>query len=401
VGFADDNIFFQNSKRPCLWAWMFTVAPSGTNQQSIAVRNPYYWKVDTDGNQLPYMDRIVYQMVSDPQVLLLKTMQGQIDMMDQYIGTATNKSVLYDNQKQGGYGFYTLKQTNANVMVFMLNLNHSDPVKNKLFTDKNFRIALSLAVDRQQLIDAVLVGQGAPAQPSIVKTDPLYNDQLATQYTQLDTDKANQMLDALLPNKGGDGIRLDEKGRKLSIIFELDNARTDFIDMMQLVVPMFQAVGIDAQIRTMDRSLWETRVRQGRDFDATCHQFGANGGIAAMLDPRYYVPTNANAMWAPGWQLWYQQRDNKDAIEPPDATKKQMALYDQLQGTGDPAKQAAIMKQILQIAADQFYVFGVSQAPDGYGIVKNDIGNFTKTMPNSFGWPTPAPTRPEQFYKKA
>ena len=176
VGFADDNIFFQNSKRPCLWAWMFTVAPSGTNQQSIAVRNPYYWKVDTDGNQLPYMDRIVYQMVSDPQVLLLKTMQGQIDMMDQYIGTATNKSVLYDNQKQGGYGFYTLKQTNANVMVFMLNLNHSDPVKNKLFTDKNFRIALSLAVDRQQLIDAVLVGQGAPAQPSIVKTDPLWVD---------------------------------------------------------------------------------------------------------------------------------------------------------------------------------------------------------------------------------
>ena len=59
------------------------------------------------------------------------------------------------------------------------------------------------------------------------------------------------------------------------------------------------------------------------------------------------------------------------------------------------------MKQILQIAADQFYVFGVSQAPDGYGIVKDDIGNFTKTMPNSFGWPTPAPTRPEQFYKKA
>ena len=73
---------------------MFTVAPGGTNQQSIAVRNPYYWKVDTEGNQLPYMDRVVYQMVADPQVLLLKTMQGQIDMMDQYIGTPTNKSVL-------------------------------------------------------------------------------------------------------------------------------------------------------------------------------------------------------------------------------------------------------------------------------------------------------------------
>ena len=232
AGFADDNIFFQNGNRPCLWAWMFTLAPSGTNQQSIAVRNPYYWKIDTEGNQLPYMERVVYQMVSDPQVLLLKTMQGQIDMMDQYIGTPSNKSVLYDNQQKGGYGFYTLKQTNANVMVFMLNLNHTDPVKNKLFNNKDFRAALSTAVDRQTLIDAVLVGQGAPAQPSIIEGDPLYNEQLAKQFTEYDVDKANKMLDGILPNKGGDGMRLDETGKKLSIIFEIDNARAQFIDVM-------------------------------------------------------------------------------------------------------------------------------------------------------------------------
>jgi peptide/nickel transport system substrate-binding protein len=118
-----------------------------------------------------------------------------------------------------------------------------------------------------------------------------------------------------------------------------------------------------------------------------------------MLDPRYYVPTNNNAVYAPGWQLWYQAKDNKDAIEPDDVTKKSMALYDQLVGTSDPGKQAELMKQILQNAADEFYTFGVTQIPPGYGIVKNNIKNFTKTMPNSFGWPTPAPTRPEQFYK--
>ena len=74
----------------------------------------------------------------------------------------------------------------------------------------------------------------------------------------------------------------------MSIIFELDQSRTVFLDFFQLAIPMFKDVGIDVQIRPMDRSLWETRVRQGRDFDATAHQFGANGGIAAMLDPRYY-----------------------------------------------------------------------------------------------------------------
>lgn len=401
AGFADDNIFFQNQNRPCVWAWMFTQAPTANIQQSVAVRNPYYFKVDTEGNQLPYMDRVIYQMVADPQVLLLKCMQGQIDMMDQYIGTPANKSVLYDNREKGGYDFYTLSPTQANQMVFIFNLNHTDEVKRKLFQNRDFRAALSLAIDRQALIDAVLVGQGAPSQPSIIKGDPLYNEQLATQYTEYDPDKANQMLDAILPKKGGDGIRLDEKARRLSVIFEIDNARPIFIDMLQLALPMFQAVGIDAQMRTMDRSLWETRVRRGRDFDATCHRFGANGGIAAMLDPRYYVPTNANAMYAPGWQLWYNAPDNEDAIEPPELTRKQMTLYDQLQGTSDQDKQQEIMKQILQMAADAFYVFGVTQEPDGYGIVKTDMGNFTMKMPNSFGWPTPAPTRPEQFYKKA
>ena len=82
---------------------MFTIAPGENTERALAVRNPYYWKVDTEGNQLPYLERIVYQMVSDPQVLLLKTMQGEIDMMDQYIATPNNKSVLFDAKDKGGF----------------------------------------------------------------------------------------------------------------------------------------------------------------------------------------------------------------------------------------------------------------------------------------------------------
>ncbi|WP_416064487.1 ABC transporter substrate-binding protein [Rhizobium sp. ZK1] len=399
-GFQDDNAFFLNSsKKPCLHAWMFTTAPGENTERAIAERNPFYWKVDTEGNQLPYMDRIVYQMVADPQVLLLKAMQGEIDLMDQYIATPNNKSVLYDAREQGKYDFYTLTSTEANVMNFIFNLNHNDETKRQLFRNKDFRAALSMALDRQSLIDAVLVGQGAPAQPSIKQTDPLYNEQLATQFTSYDVDKANAMLDTLIPKRDDQNFRLDEKGRRLTVIFEIDQARAVFLDLFQLVIPMFQAVGIDAQMRTMDRSLWETRVRQGRDFDATAHQFGANGGVAAMLDPRYYVPTDSNAMYAPAWQLWYLDRNNANAEEPPEETKKQLELYDKLKSTSDPAGQQEIMKQILQGAADNFYVFGISLPPDGYGIVKNNMKNITKTMPNSFGWPTPAPTMPEQFYK--
>lgn len=399
AGFASDNDYFQNSKRPTLTAWKLTVAPGESTERAIAERNPYYWKVDTAGQQLPYFDRIVYQMVADPQVLLLKVLQGEIDMMDQYIATPANKAVLFDGQEKGGYGFYTLTSTEANEMVFMLNLNHPDEVKRALFQTKDFRAALSMALDRQALIDTVFIGQGAPAQASIEKGDPLYVERLATQYTAYDPDGANAALDKILPDKDGDGYRLDSQGRRVSIIFEIDQSRTTFLDIFQLAIPMFQAVGIDVQMKPMDRSLWETRVRQGREFDGTAHKFGGNSGIPAVLDPRYFLPYTTESFYGKGWQLWYRDRTNPDAIEPPEVTKKQFDLYDQLKATADPAKQNELMRQILELCADAFYTFGVTLPADSYGVVRNAMVNVTKSMPNSFGWPTPGPTRPEQYFK--
>jgi peptide/nickel transport system substrate-binding protein len=403
VGFVDDNTFFQNPKRPTLNAWSFDlsggIAPGQNTEQAMAGRNPYYFKVDPEGTQLPYFDRIAYQMVADPEVLLLKTLQGEIDLMDQYIATPANKPVLFDGQEKGGYGFYTLKETAANVMVFQLNLNHTDPVKNKLFNTKEFRQALSVAIDRQALIDGVFVGQGEAAQASIRPDDSLYVERLAKDFTEFDPDAANTMLDKIIPNKDDEGYRLDESGRRVTIIFELDQTRTTFLDMFQLAVPMFQAVGIDAQVRSMDRSLWETRVRRGRDFDATAHQFGANSGIAAMLDARYFVPFSTNSLYAPGWSLYYLDATHENAVEPPQNIKAQQDLYKKLLATADPEQQKALMKQLLENAADLFMTFGVSLPPDGYGVIKNDMVNVLKTMPNSFGWPTPGPARPEQFFK--
>lgn len=400
IGFADTNAFFQNGNRPTLNAWVFTEAPGQNTERTVAERNPYYFKIDTQGTQLPYFDRIVYQMVADPEVLLLKTLQGEIDMMDQYICTPANRPTLFDGQETGDYSFYTLKETAANVMVFQLNLNHVDPTKNALFNTKEFRQALSISFDRQALIDAVFVGQGSPAQASILEGDPLYNERLAKQFTEYDPAKANEMLDAIIPEKDGEGYRLDAEGRRVSIIFEIDQTRTTFLDMFQLAIPMFQAVGIDAQMRTMDRSLWEERVRRGREYDATAHQFGANSGLAAMMDPRYFVPTQrAASLYGPGWTLWVNEPDNPQADVPPPEVQAQIALYRKLLGTADQSKQQEVMAELLENAAEMFLTFGVSLPPDGYGIVKNNMVNVQKTMPNSFGWPTPAPTRPEQYFK--
>ena len=118
-----------------------------------------------------------------------------------------------------------------------------------------------------------------------------------------------------------------------------------------------------------------------------------------MLDPRFYVPINNNCFYAPAWSLYYTKPEDPAAEEPPAAVKAQQELYRQLVGTADEAKQQEVMAQVLQNAADLFFTFGVSLPADGYGVVKNNMVNVLKEMPNSFGWPTPGPARPEQFFK--
>ncbi len=202
------------------------------------------------------------------------------------------------------------------------------------------------------------------------------------------------MLDALIPNKDAEGYRLDAEGRRVTIIFELDQTRTTFLDMFELAIPMFQAVGIDAQMRTMDRSLWEKRVRRAATTTRRRTSSAPTRGIAAMLDPRYYVPINNNCFYAQGWHSSSPSRTTPTRSSRRRRSRRSRTSTDQLVATADPAGQQALMAQMLQNAADLFFTFGVSLPADGYGIVKNDMVNVLKEMPNSFGWPTPGPTAP-------
>ena len=75
-----------------------------------------------------------------------------------------------------------------------------------------------------------------------------------------------------------------------------------------------------------------------------------------------------------------------------------MELYDQIKATGDYETQLELMRELVEIAKDQFYVIGLSSSPPGYGIAKNDFRNVPESMPGSWNYPTPAPTHPEQYW---
>lgn len=394
------DAIWSNAELPRLHAWVITT-PYGESTQVVAERNPFYFKVDPDGNQLPYIDKVVYEVVQSPDVLLLKALNGEIDMQDRSIATLQNKAVFADNMEKGGYRFFDTIPATMNTNLINLNLNHKDPVKRELFQNKDFRIGLSYAINRPEIIDLVFVGQGEPFQAAPRPESPFYNEQLATQYTEYDVAKANEHLDkAGLTERDAEGYRLGPDGKRVSFVVEIAAGFSQaHVDVMQLVAAQWKVVGIEAAVKPVDRALFDTR-RLANEHDAVI--WDGAGGLDVIQNGNYYFPRSNRSDYAQAWATWYLNPSGDGAQtapeEPPAAVQQQMQLYDQLTRTSDPAEQEQLMREILDIAAEQFYTIGISLPSNTYGIVKNNFRNVPAQMPNAFVYPQPAPTNPSQYF---
>jgi peptide/nickel transport system substrate-binding protein len=389
-----------NPDLPTMWPWKLQQG-FGTGRAAVsAERNPYYFKVDPDGNQLPYIDKYTLTLATDPEVLVLKALNGELDWQEQWINAPKNKSIFFDSQQKGKFHLFELTPTTVNAMNIALNMNCTDPVIREIARNKDFRIGLSHAYNRQEVIDVVFVGQGKPAQTAPRPESKYYHQRLATQYLDFDLAKANASLDKAYPKKDAQGFRLGPDGKRISLIFEIDSGRTTYIDSLELIKKTWAKAGVDMTVKTMDRALWELRVR-GTDFEyhASAHIFGGGAGDAVILDPRYWFPQNTgNSFWAKAWAYWYVNPSSPIAEEPPEEVKKQMKLYEEIRATSDDKKQQDLLKQILDINADLFPTIGTAYDANFYGITLDKLKNTPKSLPSSYDYPTPAPANPATWY---
>lgn len=393
--------WFSNSQRPVLHGWKLTTAYGEGTTRVVAERNPYYWKVDPEGNQLPYLDRVEYDILGDAEVLLLRAMAGEIDMHDRHLGTEANKPVLFDNMERGDFRFFDAYPALAQRAQIQLNLTHPDPVMREIFNNKDFRIGLSHAINRQEIIDLVYVGQSESWQVSPGPQSQFYNEQFATQYTEYDVDLANEYLDRAFPERDSQGYRMGPDGQRISFTVETSAGfRPDWIDVMELVENYWRDVGVDINVRVIDRTLRDTRVN-ANEHDATMWGGASSEGFQVILSPGDYFPYDGSGSsgYALAWAAWYSGSPPETAAEePPAATQRQMELYNQLRRTGEQEEQIALMQEIIDIAADQFYSIGIGLNANLYGIVRNNFRNVPELMPSAFQYPTPAPTNPQQYF---
>lgn len=386
-----------NPERPTLDPWIVTAPYAGGATRVVMERNPYFWQIDTEGNQLPYIDRLVMPIGADTESLILAVIGGRIDYGLRHIDTSDNRPVLAENREKGDYRFFEAAPPGGSNMVINLNLTSKNQALKEIFNERDFRVALSLGMDRQAIIDTVMLGEGEPWQHGPFEDHPYYDERTSTQFLEHDPERANALLDGLgLDKRGPDGVRILPNGEPLK--FRIDVIPTfdpTWVDSLQLIEQQWAEIGVDMDINAMERTFFYQRTSESNEHDAAVWN-GRQSWVSGQL-PHQIVPVSHDSRYGIPWVQWYESR-GESGEAPPASVRERLRLYDQARGLADPERRRAVMLEIASIAADEFEVIGLSKALPTYGIVKNGLRNVPEAMPSSWAYPTPSPTLPQTWY---
>lgn len=382
-----------NVERPVMTPWMITEFEAGGTEM-MAERNPYYWKVDTEGKQLPYIDRVHFALVADNEAINLMALAGDIDM--QARGMDFSKiTVFQENAEAGDYRVGLWSSASASATTFMLNQSYGDPQYRELFQTLDFRIALSHAIDRDLINEIAFLGQAVPRTTTVVDASPYFQEDIVNLYGEYDPDKSNELLDALGLEKGADGFRTFADGTTIDLIIETQDTGTA-LDIIELVAENWNAIGLKTSIKAMTRDIYWPRAIGNEVMIAT---WGTDRGLVPMVDPVYQFPFDERSWMAPAYGVWYKT-GGEQGEEPTDLFKEIMGLYDQYRTTVDPAQQVEIGKQIVRISTENLFVIETVGMQPALVIAKNNFRNVIMDQSFVSDWITMAPGTqdPSHYY---
>jgi len=400
--FLFKNDWALNPDLPVLSPWK-TVTPSNTPTWTLE-RNPYSVFVDTAGNQLPYIDKVVLTLAENLEVINLRAIAGEYDFQARHLDLG-KLPVFIENQQKGGYKLHLDPGDYGGDMIIKFNLSYeADPEIAKWMNTADFRRALALGIDRDQINETFWLGTGTPS--SVVPVDsnkynpgPEYRKLWAT----LDVKKANEMLDKIgLAKKDAEGYRLrtDGKGRLRIEIMTLGGQFLQFTQISEMIREQWKKIGIDLNVQEVERSLALKRTA------ANEQQLGAwnnDGSEHLFTFPNHVFPFDIAAVATSGplYGRWFQSGGTQGK-EPPPRMRELMEKWKKAFGVPEKER-IQLGKEVWKIAAEEVYIIGVigmGPASMGVRVVKTNMGNIPSRQYNSPDGKTPTISRPVTFFWK-
>jgi len=367
-------------ERPTNEPWLNTNLFS--DEVLILERNPYFWEVDTEGNQLPYIDKLQFRDFTDTQVAVMRVVNGEVDCQGRHHFDFTNYTVFKEGEAMGDYKVQIWRGTRVECMHF--NMTTKNQRLRELFAERDFRIATSLAVNRDEMREMLLDGFGTNMQYCPPKDSPLHYEKLANAYLDYDPDQANALLDGLgYTEKDAEGYRLFKDGSGERISITVIGTVTETTPLMLMLIDYFKAVGLSLNYRGMDRAL-SIEMHNSNEVEMTAGQ--ADRNLIPLADPQVWIKhTNTeDRPWCNAWTAWYVDPSNPIAEKPPEGhwIWDIWGAWEELQQTVDPEEQKTLFWKILDVWSEELPSVGL------YGEIPIliPVKNGFKGIHEGYGW---------------
>lgn len=384
-----------SGKRPGMAAWV----PDGTTVSDPVFtikRNPYFVGIDPAGNQLPYIDEVRFTFYADKEALNLAAVAGEIDFQGRHINMGSYP-VLKENEDNGNYRVVTWPTFGGSDAVVMFNQTWEGP-EAAAFQNKDFRVALSHAIDREAIKELSFFGLGESRQGVPAPFHPYYpGDEYAFKYTEFDPDTASTMLDGIMPNKDADGFRTLPDGTPLDIEISVVPQFGAWVDIGQLIVENWAEVGVRAHIEVRERTQ-HFAMRPANQLMAEIWNEDTTGfpfSGAPKFDPR----SDPALTFAPLVAKWYAS-NGSEGTQPTAEIKQLVDIIDEAKTSGR-SRQIELAQQLFRIWADNVWEIGtVGMTPmiQGVLVANDNMRNIPEVAGNDWPLRTPGGTRLEQYF---
>lgn len=350
----DDMFENTNPNLPTLQPWKpMTKAPAN---RFVFERNAFYHRVDRAGQQLPYLDRVVLD-VSASGLMAAKANSGDADLLFRGLNMA-DIPILKEGEKAHNYKTLLWSSARGSELSLYPNLTTADPVWRKLNRDLRYRRALSLAIDRKMLNNALLFGLGTEGNDTIAEASPLFEPAFRTLNAEFDPATASRLLDEIgLSKRNGAGIRLLPDGRELEVIVETDGDSAMVVDGLTLITEFWRDIGVKLFVKPQDRTVLRNRAYSGSTVMVAAQ--GLDLAVpTALMPPSELAPLRQDNY---AWPRWGQHHETKggsgESCDLPEA-QALTALYKRWMSTSDDAEQARIWKEMLRNRAENLWSIG-------------------------------------------
>lgn len=382
-------------EKPTLDPWSIAEAYGENAQRVVLQRNPYFWQVDAEGRQLPYIDSVQFEIFKDAPAVLAAAAQGRFDLQIRHVSTVAARAQLQALVASGSHVFMSLPDVNASAVG--LYLNHTTPrlPLRVLFSSVRFKSALSMAIDRAAIAREAFLGEAQPWQVGPPPGHRFYNEKLATQYTRFDLAEANRILDDMgLAKRDADGYRMIQGGGRVSLRAIVNDNAELMVRSLEMIRESWRKLGVELRIEADRRDAVRTRA-MNNDYDISVDV--VSGGIDPTQNPRAYLAQHVfDSRQGLPWVWWYDSQGARGE-EPPPSMKQRQVLWDQWKAAPSQEVADALFRQILALAADELEVLGTVSSPPQAALRSKRLHG-VPPMPGAWIWPTPNPSLPQQYF---